>query len=253
MKIISAGATDPGKIRANNEDAYLVQDELGLYVVADGIGGHAGGEVASRFAVETIAAALPDLLGEKNRTPPQGLSAEGDPEIAALRAALVLANRKIRRERELQPKLADMGTTLTGLLAKRGRAFLMHIGDSRAYLLRSGELRQLTNDHSLVAEQVQAGALTLEQARRSPYRHVITRALGIHEEILTDTGMQNLKKDDIFLLCTDGLTEMVNDQEIATSLAKSSPQDAVRELVDKANRAGGVDNITVVVIRIAEV
>lgn len=253
MNIISAGATDSGKIRANNEDAYLVQDELGLYAVADGIGGHEGGEVASRIAIETIAAALPDLLGDKDRTPPQGLSADADREIAALRAAVSLANRKIRHERELHPKLADMGTTLTALLARRGRVFLAHIGDSRAYCFRSGELRQLTSDHSLVAEQMQAGALTPSQARMSPYRHVITRALGIHEEIVTDTAVEPLQKGDIFLLCTDGLTEMIGDQEIAASLAKSSPRDAVRELVDKANRGGGVDNITVVVMGIAEV
>ncbi len=253
MNIIVAGATDPGKIRTNNEDAYLVKDELGLYAVADGIGGHEGGEVASRIAIETVAAELPNLLGDRDRTPPHGLTAETDREIAALRAAVGLANRKIRHERELHPKLADMGTTLTALLAKRGRAFLAHIGDSRAYSFRSGELKQLTSDHSLVAEQMRAGALTPAQARMSPYRHVITRALGIHEEILTDTAVELLQEGDIFLLCTDGLTEMVGDQEIAASLAKSSPQDAVRELVDKANRGGGVDNITVVVIRIAEV
>ncbi len=253
MKILSAGATDPGKKRGNNEDAYLVNDELGLYAVADGVGGHEGGEVASHIAVETFAAALPDLLGEGDRTPAQGFSPDADPELAALRSAVALANRRVRREREQNPDLSDMGTTLTALFVKNARAFLVHVGDSRAYCLRSGELRQITSDHSLVAEQRKAGVLTPEQARRSPYRHVITRALGIKDDVLADAAAPTVQQGDTFLLCTDGLTEMVGDQEIAKILAKYAPRDAVRKLVDEANRNGGVDNITAVAIRISEI
>jgi protein phosphatase len=252
MNILSAGATDTGNIRTNNEDAYLVQDAAELFAVADGVGGYEGGEVASRIAVDTLAAVLPDLLGDKDRTPPQGFSTAAEREIAAMRSAFTLANQKIRRERELNSKLSSMGTTLTALLARNGRAFLVHIGDSRAYLLRSGELRQLTNDHSLVAEQVRAGLLTPLQARTSPYRHVISRALGLQEDILPDTAMQPLQQGDTFLLCTDGLTEMVDDRVIEKILSNATPQDAVRELIGEAKKNGGVDNITAVLVQVSE-
>ncbi len=253
MKIISAGVTDPGKRRVNNEDAYLIYDELGLYAVADGVGGHEGGEVASRIAVETLSKVLPDMLGEKDRTPTRGRSSDLAPEIAALRSAVALANRKIRRERELRPDLSDMGTTLTALMVKNARAFLAHVGDSRAYCLQSGELKQLTSDHSLVAEQTRAGVLTPEQARTSPYRHVITRAVGIKCDVLLDIAAQTVQQGDTFLLCTDGLTEMVDDKDIESILAKSPPREAAQELVDAANRGGGVDNITAVVVRIVTI
>ncbi len=253
MKTTSFGGTDPGKKRRNNEDSFLLRDDVGLYAVADGVGGREGGEVASRIAVEMLAEAVPDLLGEEDRTPPSGLSCANDPELSALRYAITLSNRKIHQTIDLNPGLSGMATTLTALLLKKGRAFLAHIGDSRAYLLRSGELTQLTNDHSLVAEQLRAGLLTPERARRSPNRHVITRALGIDEKASADFAAHTARKDDTFLLCTDGLTEMVDDREIGRILAASSPRDAARTLVDAANERGGVDNITAVVVRIMEV
>jgi len=248
MKRTSFGGTDPGKKRANNEDALLVDDTLGLYAVADGIGGNEGGEVASRIAVETLAAAMPDLLGEKDRTPPMGRVRTDDPSVHALREAVTLANRAIDRERAQNSGLANMGTTLTTLFFRDKQAFIAHIGDSRAYLFRTGKLMQLTEDHSYVAEKVRAGVFTQEQARSSPYRHMITRALGIDENAKADLTNHALKKDDRFLLCTDGLTEMVADEEIGRILATASPQEAVQKLVAAANKQGGVDNITAVVV-----
>jgi protein phosphatase len=253
MNVTSSGGTDPGKKRHNNEDAFLLQDEVGLYAVADGVGGHEGGEVASRIAVEVLGEAVPDLLGEGDRTPPAGRSRKSDPELSALRSAITLSNRKIRQAIDLDPALSGMATTLTALLLKKGRAILAHIGDSRAYLLRSGKFRQLTEDHSVVAEQLRAGVLTPEQARRSRNRNVITRALGIGDDLAVDVAAHPVQKNDTFLLCTDGLTEMVDDREIHRILAMSSPRDAVRKLLDAANDRGGVDNITAVVVRIMEV
>jgi protein phosphatase len=242
MKWTAFGGTDTGKKRANNEDAFLLNDESGLYAVADGIGGSEGGEVASRIAVETLARAMPDLLGEKDA-----------PSISALKEAVVFANRAINEQRSKDPVLANMGTTLTALLLRDKQAFIAHIGDSRAYLFRTGKLLQLTDDHSFVAEQVRAGTFTPEQARSSPYRHVITRALGIVEEAKADLTDHALQEDDRFLLCTDGLTEMVADADIGRVLATSSPQEAVQKLLAAANERGGVDNITAVVVWVSEV
>jgi serine/threonine protein phosphatase PrpC len=253
MKITSFGGTDPGKNRANNEDAYLVNDTLHLYAVADGVGGSEGGEVASRIAVETLAEAMPDLLGDANRTSPSELDSAADPRAAALRQAILLSNRNIRQKQEQDPGLSGMGTTLTALLLGKAQALIANIGDSRAYLFRSGKLKQLTNDHSFVAERVAAGLMTPEQARSSPYRHVITRALGLDDDVRADITTHALQQDDRFLLCTDGLTEMAPDVEIGKILAGSSPQEAVRKLVVAANDHGGVDNITVIVIWVTEV
>lgn len=253
MKISSFGGTDTGKKRANNEDAYLVNDALGLYAVADGVGGNEGGEVASRMALETLAASLPDLLGDKDRTPPAGISRAGDPAFSALQLAITLSNRTIRQTRAQTPALASMGTTLTTLLLRNKHAFIAHVGDSRAYLLRSGIFSQLTNDHSLVGEQVRQGVITPEQARTSPARHVIIRALGIDEEVPIDIEKHPLQRGDRLLLCTDGLTEMVSDAEISGIIAASHPPEAVRKLLVAANSRGGVDNITAVVVWVKEI
>lgn len=244
MKIAAFGASDTGKKRENNEDAYLVDDALGLYAVADGIGGNAGGEVASRIAVATLASVLTDMLAEL----PDGSSSGDEKAFSVLRAAADRANRNIREERFRRPELTGMGTTLSAILLREGRAYLLHIGDSRVYLFRAGELSLLSVDHSLVAEYVQAGLLTPQQARVSPYRHVITRALGIEDAEVPDTKAESIRQGDILLLCTDGLTEMVSDEELANILASHAPREAVRKLIDAANGNGGVDNITAVVV-----
>jgi PPM family protein phosphatase len=253
MKLTTYGATDPGRKRVNNEDAFLVNDKLGLYAVADGIGGREGGEVASRIAVETLEEAVPDLLGDKNRTPAAGSTLNGRPELPALRHAVAVMNRKILDAASRSAALGGMGTTLTTLLIANKRACVAHIGDSRLYRLSSGRLGQLTNDHSVVAEQVRAGLLSAEKALASPYRHVITKALGIDREAAPDLTDHPLQQGDTFLLCTDGLTDMVADREIASILAGHSPRDAVNKLIGSANERGGVDNITVVVVQVLEV
>ena len=253
MKLISFGKTDQGKTRTNNEDAFLVNDHLGLYAVADGIGGHEGGEVASRLAVE----ALSDMLREQFAGSRSAAAFDDSPEtnqyISSLRGAVALANTTIRQTAAQDPALTGMGTTITAVLLRPRTSVFVHVGDSRAYLFRDGTLRQLTDDHSLVAEQMRAGLITPEQARMSPYRHVITRSVGIHPEVHADFGMFELEKNDVLLLCTDGLTEMVKDDDIARILSSETPAASAESLVRRANNNGGVDNITVVVVRIEDV
>ncbi len=239
FRIISAGNTDKGKTRKDNEDAFFVDDAAGLYAVADGIGGHAGGEVASRMAVEAIGELVPARTS----------GSEGKvSEILTL--AFKTANTRLHQAGSADRALFGMGTTLTALLLQGGTAHLAHIGDSRAYLLRDGVLNQMSEDHGLVAEQVRAGIVTPEQARRSPYRHVITRALGIDREAMVDYKPIEMKPRDIFLLCTDGLTEMVEDVEIERILSRAAPPEAAARLIDAANDHGGVDNITLVVVKV---
>jgi serine/threonine protein phosphatase PrpC len=252
MKIISFGGTDQGKRRNNNEDAYLLDDERGLYAVADGIGGSEGGEVASHIAVESLAEAVVNLIQEKEQTAPPGAARTTGSESTLLRQAVTVANNEIQHAQDQHPELAGMGTTLVTLLFRKEVACIAHVGDSRAYLLRSGEFKQLTEDHSFVADQVRSGVMTPEQAKSSPYRHMITRALGTADEIQPDVAQQRVQKNDKFLLCTDGLTEMVADEDIGRILAAAAPREAVQQLLAAANNAGGVDNITAVVVWVSE-
>jgi protein phosphatase len=250
MVIVSAGATDPGKRRTNNEDSYLLDDGLRLYAVADGVGGQAAGEVASRIAVETLRSELSVPLGRDEAAPSFGVSPEEAPELAALHQAVLLANRKVREAADRDPSLSGMATTLTSLALRRMTAFIAHVGDSRAYLFRAGRLRQLTVDHSFVSELVRAGALTPELARVHPARHVITRAVGIDDDVTPECMAVAARENDLFLLCTDGLTEMAEDEDISRVLASLSPRDAAQALIDLANEHGGVDNITALVVHV---
>lgn len=238
MNLISAGKTDTGKTRKNNEDSYLIDDPRGLYAVADGIGGHEGGEVASRMAIEGIAQTVRERIPGSGVTL-HGISAQGDPITTALGCAFVRANTLIRQAADDNPALLRMGTTMTTLLLRGKEAYLAHVGDSRAYQLRTGVLTPVTQDHTVIAEQVRAGLLTPEQARKSPYRHVITRALGIDPEILVDHLTIETKPGDTFLLCTDGLTEMVDDSEIRKILSDASRKRRRNDLSAKRMTAAG--------------
>ncbi len=240
-------------MRTNNEDAFLVNDSLGLYAVADGIGGHEGGEVASRLAVDALSGILREQFAGSRGAAVFGDSPEADQYISSLRGAVALANTMVRQAAAQDPALTGMGTTLTAVLLRPRTSVFVHVGDSRAYMFRDGTLRQLTNDHSLVAEQMRAGLITLEQARMSPYRHVITRSVGAQPEVHADFGMFELEKNDILVLSTDGLTEMVKDDDIARILSNETPAASAESLIRRANDNGGVDNITVVVVRIEDV
>ncbi len=232
-------------IRSGNEDNFRfdVNANRGLFIVADGMGGHAAGEVASEMAVE--------LLTRELATIPD----EGDRERQArIGDALRLANKNIHERTIDETEKHGMGTTVSALILKDGRYFIGQVGDSRVYLLREGELKQLTKDHSYVQEQVDAGVLTPEQARYHPYSNVITRCVGSASEVQPDTLVGDVRDGDVFLLATDGLTGMVDDRRLFRLLSsRATPQRVVEALIAEANGRGGLDNITAIVVHVLTV
>jgi PPM family protein phosphatase len=251
VQIASGGLTDVGRVRSNNEDSFRIVSPLQLYVLADGMGGEAHGEVASALAVETVVKHC--LEAQQNPAAPFfGKTEAGwSDETKRLSSALYLANKKVFESAESHEDQRGMGATLTTAWVHGMRLSVAHVGDSRAYLLRSGCLLQLTTDHSLVAEQVRRGILTSAEAERSEMQSVLLRALGAHSEIEPEMGEHQLFPRDVLLLCSDGLTRMVTDPEIAGTLqVETEPQKAAQRLVELANDAGGADNITVIVIRL---
>ena len=250
MKIESGGCSDVGRIRTNNEDSYRILTPLNLFVLSDGMGGEAHGEVASAIAVETVVT----HCAEAESNPSVTLFCDPRPgwseRTRRLASAVHLANRKIYRSAEENEEQQGMGATLTVAWIQGDRLSVAHVGDSRAYLLRAGGLHQLTSDHSLVAEQVRRGILTRVEAEQSDMQSVLLRALGALPEIEVDTEEHQLLSRDILVMCSDGLTRMVTEPEIAGTLqAETDPQCAAERLVQLANEYGGEDNITVIVVR----
>ena len=228
MRIEVGATTDIGRVRERNEDSILVEPPL--FVVADGMGGHRGGQVASRVALETI----------------ERLVAEGR---GSLPDHVRGANRAVWDQSVEDERLSGMGTTLTAARVDGATALIAHVGDSRAYLLRDGELRQLTEDHTLVARMVKSGEITEAEAEVHPHKNVLTRALGTDQQVEVDEDTITLQDGDRLLLCSDGLTGMVTEDQIQAILENSEqPQQAADRLVKAANRAGGIDNISVVVL-----
>lgn len=250
MRIASGGKSDVGQQRGNNEDCFRIVQAPDLFVVADGMGGEAHGEIASAMAVETVVKAC---MGEEGNT--VAVSAEVQPgwtdSTKRLFNAAHLANKKIFESAAAHPEQQGMGATLTAAWINEETLSIAHVGDSRAYLLRSGALQQLTSDHSLVAEQVRRGILSAEEAERSEMQSVLLRALGTQPEIEIDGEEHTLFPRDVLLLCSDGLTRMVTELEIAGTLqSEPDPTRAAERLVALANENGGADNVTVVVIRV---
>jgi serine/threonine protein phosphatase PrpC len=234
MRVAQATAvSDAGRKRRRNEDAYVVDPPL--FAVADGMGGAQAGEVASQLA----AAVLRESTGK-----------DGDPE-GRIVALIQEANRQIYERARSDAQASGMGTTVTAAMLADEQVAIGHVGDSRAYRVRGGELEQLTEDHSLVADLMRSGRLTPEEAETHPQRSVITRALGTDPDVDVDTSAVDAEPGDIFLLCSDGLTTMVGDEEILRALAESETlEDAARALVRAANRRGGEDNITIVLFQV---
>ena len=240
-----AGRTDVGLVRRANQDALLLRDELGLWIIADGMGGHPGGDVASKVAVETTAAHVAALAESGGR--------HASDQTEGLRRAVLQANVALHAEGDARPEYKGMGTTLIALHIAgfpQAQATLAHVGDSRAYLHRANTLSQLTRDHSWVGDQIRAGLLSTEEAATHPLRHMLTRALGIDTKVEPDILTLHLQTGDRILLCTDGLTKMLSDGEILEALAAygKDAQAACDALVRQANERGGEDNVTVLLV-----
>ena len=255
LKVESAVATHSGMRREGNEDAFCVRPDLGLYIVADGMGGHAAGEVASKTAVDTIEAFINDTRdADANRTWPfpydTTLSMAGN----RLKAAFRLANRRLGVAMAGDENLRGMATTAAAVLIDDGRPAIAHVGDSRVYRLRDGELQQITDDHSWVSEQVRAGILSDADARRHPWRNVVTRAIAGGDDPDVEIADLLLANGDRLLICSDGLSGVVPpDRLVAILLRQASLKDTCQALIDSANEAGGPDNITVLMAQIVDV
>jgi serine/threonine protein phosphatase PrpC len=252
MRISSSVASDPGLRRESNEDAYCARTDLGLYVVADGMGGHAAGEVASRLAVEVIEAFIRDTRdADLNRTWPfpydTSLSLDGN----RLKAAFRLANRRLATAMEADDTLRGMATTAAAVLITNGAPVVAHVGDSRVYRFRGGQLLQLTEDHSWVGEQVRAGVLSDADARRHPWRNVVTRALSGGDDPHVEVTEIQVTPNDRLLICSDGLSGVVPLEKLE-SIVSATPglDETCKALIAAANDAGGPDNITVAVLKV---
>jgi serine/threonine protein phosphatase PrpC len=249
LQVASGGATDVGMVRTNNEDSYRIMGALNLFVLADGMGGEAHGEVASSLAVETVVKHC--LEGQQNPNAP--LSGEEKPGLTEksrrLASAVHLANQEVFASASQNAEQRGMGATLTAAWIDDVNLSVAHVGDSRVYLLRTGVLQQLTSDHSLVAEQVRRGILTASEAESSTMQNVLLRALGTQPEVEADIEQVGLFPNDVLLICSDGLTRMVTEPEIAGALqSEPDPQKAAEKLVKLANEGGGVDNVTAIVV-----
>lgn len=233
------GSCDIGLVRQKNEDSILIRSDLGLYAVADGMGGHAGGEVASRLTLETLESAVADV--------------ELPPETTPLREIAAEAHRRVLERATRESTLRGMGTTLSAILVGPDHLQMAHVGDSRIYRLRGGELIQLSKDHSLVADKVRAGLLSFEEAQMSPYRNILTRALGTQTRIEIDFEQFEMQSGDRYLLCSDGLWSHVDDGMLCFLLqSEEAPTEVCAQLVSQALEQGGRDNISVILVEIFE-
>ncbi|HVO30623.1 MAG TPA: Stp1/IreP family PP2C-type Ser/Thr phosphatase [bacterium] len=254
MKITSCGITDVGQKRQNNEDNFLINDEINLYVVADGMGGHVGGEFASQIAVTTIEEVIQNVEVDPEATRPDWQALGSSVAISGekLKYAIRLAGKRIFDRTNDEPELRGMGTTTVAMLFDHNRVFVAHVGDSRAYRIRAGAVNQVTEDHSLVNEQIRLGLITKDAARTHKLKNIITRSVGYQEDVEIDTLVQPVEKGDRFLLCTDGLSNLVEEHEILEVVAANSGEQAAQKLIDLANSRGGDDNITLIIAQVDE-
>lgn len=252
MRLEAAARTDPGPVRENNEDSFLVELSAGLFIVADGMGGHAAGEVASEIAVSTVAEIL---LGQEDPDETRLERATPDDDEAIrerLRYCTNQASLRIRREAMANPEQAGMGTTLVVLLIEDDVAHLGHVGDSRIYLFRDDRLHRLTRDHTVVQQEIDAGRLSPELARIVPHKNILTQSVGYHGPVEPDTSTRPVEPGDVFVLCSDGLTDPLDDAQLAQIIRSTPAEDLAETLVQEALVNGTEDNVTVVAVRVVE-
>jgi serine/threonine protein phosphatase PrpC len=247
-----ATATDPGMVRSHNEDSITANAEIGLAVLADGMGGYNAGEVASGIAVAMLTTEMKQALETRE---PHEIDGGGEPlAVKLVRENSAKANAAIFQTAKSQPQYAGMGTTLVAVLFFDNRMTVGHVGDSRLYRLRQDKFEQITRDHSLLQEQIDSGMITKEQARYSQNKNLVTRAVGIDPEVETEVHTYDVAPGDIYLLCSDGLSDMVMDGDIHSTLdtLQSNLPLAAKQLVQLANDSGGRDNISVILVRVLE-
>ena len=231
MTITTAALTDIGRLRVRNEDSFLLDPDASLYAVADGMGGHAAGDAASQTAIATFGAMFS--------------------ETRSVLAAMKSANRAVIERAAAEREKAGMGTTLTGLHLRDSAMFVAHVGDSRLYRLRDGQLSQITRDHTVAQDMIETGKLTKEAAMQHPASSMLTRSLGSRADVEVDLIEEQLAPRDLLLLCSDGLTGMLTDRDLSLILAQPTPLDHIAaDLIEAANRRGGLDNITALLLRI---
>jgi protein phosphatase len=248
MRYAAAVKTDVGRRRRENEDSFCLALDIGLFVVADGMGGHAAGEVASRLAVETIR----DWVARSD--PGDGAAADAFAAAKCLAGGIQAANRTVFEAAQAQPECSGMGTTVVSVMAVGPRVILAHVGDSRIYRIRADGIVQLSRDHSVVQEQIDRGLLSPQEAATSRYRHLITRALGLKASVEVDVQEQASQVGDILVLCSDGLSDMLKPGDILGLVQRHSDDlgKACKALVEEANARGGFDNITVLLVQACE-
>lgn len=252
MRLEAYARTDTGPVRENNEDNFLVDEDAGLFVVADGMGGHAAGEVASKVAVDTVRELLQGNPDPEETRLDRNVQDPADELRERLRYAMNQASARIRNKAQANPQYAGMGTTLCVLLIEADQAHLAHVGDSRVYLIRDGQITRLTRDHTVVQQEIDAGRLTPAMARQVPHRNYLTQSVGYHGPVEPDTSTRPLEPGDLFLLCSDGLTDPLDDPAIVAICQRTDPADLAETLVQEALQAGGEDNVTVVVVSVKE-
>ena len=250
MQIDGYAASETGPVREHNEDSWLVDVDGGLFVVADGMGGHAAGEVASRIAVDTVAEVMLGMQDPEETRLLTEVEDPGDMLRERLRYAMNQAALNIRRAVDENPTYMGMGTTLVMVIIEEDHAHLAHVGDSRAYLIRDSRIQRLTRDHTVVQQEVDAGRLTPELVRIVPHKNILTKSVGTQGPVDPDTSTRMLESGDLIVLCSDGLNDAMEDHEIEATCAQFAAEDLPEALVKQAIEQGSEDNVTVVVLAI---
>ena len=249
LRRTGTGVTDLGKKRQSNEDAYFMDDMLGLYVVADGMGGHAAGEVASQEAVETVYGMVKRGLSSLHELEDPVADEDARAACRLMESAIQAATYMVFSMAEMDRGKSGMGTTISTMLVLGEYAITAQVGDSRIYRVRGAEVEQLTEDHTLIAWQLKQGLITPQEAKKSPHRNVITRAVGNRDYVQVDTGLIPLMSGDRFLLCSDGLHGYLREMDILP-IVRLGGEHAVKRFIDLANERGGKDNITAILVEI---